>query len=92
MSIYSDSSGEPGTSLHVLTNPESFATGTNIVDFTSDGSFTLTAGTTYWVVVERASDPSIILRGTNSTNQRGEPGWTIGDTAFLVSSGTATQV
>ena len=91
MSIYSDSSGAPGTSLHVLTNPDSVDDIATTEDFTS-ASFNLTVGTTYWVVVEKASGTGVTyhvnVASTTSTNQTGESDWTIGDAGNALTSGS----
>ena len=91
VSIYSDSSGAPGTSLHVLTNPDSIGTTTSNKDFTSDGSLNLTVGTTYWVFLERTAG-SISFPATASANQTGTTNWTIGNKISYVSAGTATPL
>ena len=91
VSIYSDSSGALGTSLQVLTNPDSIGTTTSNKDFTSDGSLNLTAGATYWVYLERTAG-SISFPATASTNQTGTTDWTIGDKISYVDGGTATPL
>ena len=88
VSIYSDDSGVPGTSLHVLTNPETIdPLGTNdgdrriggygyltAEDFTASG-VTLSANTKYWVVVEDMG-----IGFTNSPDQA--LGWSIDDSLY----------
>ena len=65
VSIYSDSSGRPGTNLKVLTNPSGIPS-TSQSDFNNDelestdldfdaSDFRLDPSTSYWLVVERAS-------------------------------------
>ena len=92
VSIYSDSSGRPGTSLKVLTNPTGIPSisqtdlanrDIETAELNFDASnFTLEPSTPYWVVVELASGTTGIL--LSSTDQFGEdqgaaPGWSIGD-------------
>ena len=54
VSIYSDSSGQPGSSLKVLTNPGAIPTTITELDFGAD-DYKLDPSTPYWIVVERAS-------------------------------------
>ena len=54
MSIYSDSSGQPGSSLKVLTNPSPIPTTRTEFDFGAD-NYELDPSTSYWIVVEWAS-------------------------------------
>ena len=100
VSIYSDSSGRPGTSLKVLGNPadipsmtqtqyDGFYFITDDRDFDADG-FTLGADTRYWVVIERASGSGAVVfsfTGSDSEDTGTAPGWTIGDIAFTRKEG-----
>ena len=56
VSIYSDSSGQPGSSLKILTNPGTIPTSStgDVIDFGAD-NYRLDPITPYWIVVERAS-------------------------------------
>ena len=54
VSIFTDSSGEPGTSLYVLTKPQTIQSG-SVNTFTAPNGATLTANTEYWVVFENES-------------------------------------
>ena len=47
--IYSDNSGEPGSNLGTLTNPGSFAAGSNT--FSATGISTLASASSFWVVL-----------------------------------------
>ena len=85
ISIYSDSSGSPGTSLQVLTNPTSIDASTKTTEgFTASG-VTLSANTKYWVVVESPSGGEIVVGITRSPGQ--ETGWSIGDSYYVKTSG-----
>ena len=85
ISIYSDSSGSPGTSLQVLTNPMSIdASFTTTEEFTA-GGVTLSANTKYWVVVESPSGGKIVVGKTRSPDQ--ETGWSIGDSYYVKTNG-----
>ena len=95
VSIYSDSSGRPGTSRKVLTNPANLPSVTqtefeaNTVrieerDFGAD-NFRLDAGTKYWVVIERESGSGIFIynyTGASAEDAGTAPGWSIGDGGF----------
>ena len=78
VSIYSSSSGNPGTSLYTLTNPVSFASGDMI--FPAPANATLAKETDYFVVIEE----TVGNWKLNSTSSDGEgtveSGWSIGDT------------
>ena len=54
VSIYSDNSGQPGSSLKVLTNPSTIPTTNTEVGFGAD-DYKLDPSTSYWIVLERAS-------------------------------------
>ncbi len=80
VSIRADSSGQPGATLQVLTNPAIDSDIATFEDFTTAG-YVLAANTTYWVVVHRP-------RGTDSfifsvTSSASEPvvdtGWSLGN-------------
>ena len=77
VSIYSDSSGNPGSEVHALTNPGTFTDGTNI--FTAPENTVLSANTTYHVVVEYSASDAFAVHQTASTSETGQPGWSIGD-------------
>ena len=92
VSIYSDSSGRPGTSLKVLTNPTGIPS-ISQTDFDNlnirtaelnydASSFTLDPNTPFWIVVEQASGTTAILLSSTETlgeDQGAAPGWSIGD-------------
>ena len=85
VSIYTDSSGEPGTSLYVLSRPQSVQSG-SVNTFTAEDSVPLSAKTIYWVVFENESTGSTSashyrLRTSNSDDEdSGEAsGWSIAD-------------
>ena len=92
VSIYSDNSGEPGTSLKVLDNPAnipSFASFGDVGnpallderDFDAD-DFRLEADTTYWVVIERATSSGFFFFKFTSSSAEDSgtaPGWRILD-------------
>ena len=81
VSIYSDNSGEPGSSLKELTNPSAIPTTATELEFDA-GGYMLDADTPYWIVVERASGTGeIIVEATASTSEDAgsAAGWSIGD-------------
>ncbi len=77
VSIYSDSSGNPGSEVHALTNPGAFTAGTNI--FTAPENTVLSPNTTYHVVVEYSASDAFAVHQTASTSETGYTGWSIGD-------------
>ena len=79
-SIYSTTSGgEPDTALHVLTNPASPAGGAVNV-FVAPESATLTASTTYALVVEgTAAAANVNILTAEDEDAGGASGWSIGD-------------
>ena len=93
VSIYSNISGEPGSSLKVLTNPASIpvsATPATEVEFGA-GDYPLAANTTYWLVLdETSSSGGFHFDMTTSTSEdaHGAPGWEIGDSMLSFQSGS----
>ena len=77
VSIYSHVSGRPGSSLYVLTNPDSVANG-QLNTFTAPANATLDPETNYFVVVE-APAGSFTLRTTvsNAEDSGNASGWSI---------------
>ena len=78
VSIYSESSDDPGTVVHTLTTPASIST--PVTTFTAPSGTTLAAGTTYYVVISTTSS-GINLSRTNATAEDtgGASGWSIAD-------------
>ena len=78
VSIYSESSGDPGTLVHTLTTPASIST--PVTTFTAPSGTTLAAGTTYYVVISTTGS-GINLSRTNATAEDtgGASGWSIAD-------------
>ena len=78
VSIYSESSGDPGTVVHTLTTPASIST--PVTTFTAPSGTTLAAGTTYYVVISTTGS-GITLGRTNATAEDtgGASGWSIAD-------------
>ena len=90
VSIYSDSSGAPGTSLLGLSNPGSISR-SNAQGLNFSGNLRLEPRTRYWVVLERASGSGVMsVALTTSTAEDGgrQPNWTIGDLVRTRNSGT----
>ena len=82
VSLYSsDSMGAPGNSLHTLTNPASFAMGSNT--FTAPADATLDAGTTYFVTVEYTGtdtqDLQLDYTASTAEDAGTVSGWSIAD-------------
>ena len=90
VSIYSESSGDPGTVVHTLTTPASISAA--VTTFTAPSGTTLAAGTTYYVVISTTSS-GISLSRTDATAEDtgGVSGWSIADSRrFLGGSGWNT--
>ena len=91
-----DSSGNPGTALCTLTDPESFS-GAGVQTFSAPTAGpnlcpTLAANTTYSAVIERvvSTSDNIFLKATTSSNEHagGAAGWSIGNDLHYVSAGS----
>ena len=78
VSIYSESSGNPGTVVHTLTTPASISAA--VTTFTAPSGATLAASTTYYVVISTTSS-GISLSRTDATAEDtgGVSGWSIAD-------------
>ena len=78
VSIYSESSGDPGTVVHTLTTPASISAA--VTTFTAPSGATLAASTTYYVVISTTSS-GISLGRTDATAEDtgGVSGWSIAD-------------
>ena len=92
VSIFSDSSGSPGTSLHTLTNPSPLPLHADfdtyeLTTFTAPEGTTLSADTTYWLVLkvkDTGSTETYSVRGTESDDENSDdsPEWAIGDATY----------
>ena len=89
VSIYSESSGNPGTVVHTLTTPASISR--PATTFTAPSGTTLAASTTYYVVIT-TTGTTIFLSSTDATAEDtgGASGWSIADDRRYTSSGTWT--
>ena len=93
VSVYSNISGEPGSSLKVLTNPASIpvsATPATEVEFGA-GNYRLAANTTYWIVLDETSASGRFhfdMTTSTSEDADGAPGWEIGDSMLSFQSGS----
>ena len=96
VSVYSASSGDPGTSLDKLKNPTSLPTSFELVSFTASGSgIDLAANTTYFVVVEVDSGSTvvdIVVTTSNAEDSGAAPGWSVADDARGKASGGSWQI
>ena len=92
VSIYSDSSGRPGSSLKILDNPGTIPTSFAWIDFDAN-SLELKPNTPYWIVLDRTSgSDQFEFRTTDSTAE--DPGtaagWSIGDSLQSHNTGLNT--
>ncbi len=94
VSLYSDASGVPGSSLFTFTNPTGGVTSGAVNTFTAPANTTLTGGTPYHIVV---SSPSVggsfvqvkLDRTTsNAEDDAGEDDWEIGNNGYSLSGTT----
>jgi hypothetical protein len=94
----SGAGGLPGSSLIALAGDSDPDTA-GAYDYIPGGVFSLSAGTTYWVVAAATAPPGIVTatgfqwNTTSDTSETGATGWTIGNSAAarLISS-TSTPV
>ena len=90
VTIRADNSGEPGRSLHALTNPTIDSLITTHEDLTTTG-YVLAADTTYWLVLHRPWGSDNIRIDTSICDRlltpegvtTGEVGWSLGENLFL---------
>ena len=100
VSLYSDSSGVPGSSIFTFTNPTSGITANANNTFAAPANTTLMASTPYHIVVSGANDPDEStnewrLTATSSnaedsggaTNSEGIPDWAIWDDGYFYFQG-----
>ncbi len=101
VSLYSDSSGEPGSSIFNFTNPTSGITADAVNTFTAPENTTLAGSNTpYFIVFDGANDPDestnrirIKMTHTNdedsggATNAEGDADWEIADISHALDSG-----
>ena len=96
VSIYSDSSGSPGSSIYVLTNPSIIDNYQNTVAEFSGSNIVLNGTDKYWLVVElresgNGSFYPVMLDGDGDEDAGGEAGSSIGDAVYSRDSGTWAQ-
>ena len=91
VSIYSDSTGQPGSSLKVLTNPATIPTTSTELGFGAD-DYKLDPSTPYWIVVEWVSGRGLMCVSYTRTYTAEDTGtavgWSIGDNGSILSGGT----
>ena len=95
VSLYSDNSGVPGSSIFTFTNPTGGIVSESVNTFTAPDNTTLTGGTTYHIVVSGeapagATGPNFDLEVTtlNDQDDAGEDDWEIGDSGHSLSGTT----
>ena len=83
--LHKDNAGALGDLITSFTNPVSITTTAANNNFTPTTPQTLASGTDYWLVAGISSSGSGLYRWglTNSVNQTGEPGWSIGDSSLF---------
>ena len=98
ISILSDNSGTPSTSLHTLTNPRPLplhedAMTFELMTFAAPSNTTLPADTTYWLSVTGVDDGSLRIYQAGTTRSDNEissdsPAWEIGDVTHQTTDGS----
>ena len=89
--IHDDGPGNvPGSTIHTLVATTALPSGTRDVVF-SAGRLRLPPDTNYWIVVDRTSGTPQ-LHVTDSNDQTGLPGWSIGDTSRIRSGESWTSL
>ena len=88
VSLYTESSGNPGTKLFDFVNPGSIANGKNT--FTAPENRTLAANTTYLVVVANGTNTGGVgTTRSDAEDSGGADGWSIADTRLTKQTGIA---
>ena len=81
VSIWTESSNSPGSSLGTLTNPDPVVNGVNT--YTATDGISLSANTTYFIVMDNSPNAgdggSIFLTASDSEDSGAASGWSIGD-------------
>ena len=93
VSIYSDSSGSPGSSLYVLTNPSTIDFYQNTLEEFPGNNIVVNGNTKYWVVVELGESgtgtfDTVVLGDDGDEDSGGEAGSSIGNALYSEGSGT----
>ena len=99
VSLYSDSSGVPGSSIFTFDNPDPITANANNT-FTAPANTTLMASTPYHIVVSGTNDPDqssnkvrLFISSSNvedeggATDSEGTPDWAIADDGYFYSQG-----
>ena len=91
-SIYSDNSGEPGSSVKVLDNPSSIAVSTTTTtEAVFDANdYHLSGDTPYWIVFEVSDERSVLffdVTASDSEDSGAAPEWSIGNVSTFRSIG-----
>ena len=83
--LHSDNGGIPGTVITALLNPDNWNTGDGVTNhFTAPPGIKLEEDTYYWVVSQ--FQQPMFLRGTQSIEETGEPGWRIDNYWYIYDS------
>ena len=91
--LYSDSAGGIGSQITSFTNPSFTTNTTNNYIFTLTTPQTLAANTAYWLVAGISTGSGEYQWGfTDSANQTGFPGWSIGDNSLYTSNQGGTWI
>ena len=96
ISVYTDNSGEPGTSLKTLTNPDSIHVGFPLeeVQFDAD-NYPLQSNTSYWIVIEETSPTGTAFIDQTTSSEKDAsslPDWESGSPGKYLPAGTWEDV
>ena len=85
VAIYSAAAGGgPDAAVYTLTNPSSLASNSTEQLFTAPANATLSAGTTYYVVVTTSLSPySVVITSETDEDSGASAGWSIEDTRYF---------
>ena len=88
VSIRTNSSGSPGTSVGTLTNPTSLPTSFQITQYSApEGGIALSPNTTYFVMIDSTSsatsDTKLLITASDNEDSDSESGWSIADTGLF---------
>ena len=95
VSIFSDNSGDPGSSLKSFTSPGTISTTTQTeVEFETD-DYRLSADTSYWIVIARSSGSGTVFVDATTSDAEdagAAAGWGIGNVSRAGATGLADSV
>ena len=94
VSLYSDSAGSPGTSLHTLTAPATLSNGDATFTVPTGTTVTLEATTSYFIHIAAVGTSVVYLSRTHAgaEDSSGTTGWSLADNVKVLTSGATAFV